>query len=260
MKISVNLASHPYVELRPVYARLRTWMAILALTGIALWFLYRSERGQAQAAMDRVTTVESRVHQLESQEQSYTALMGQPKEAAILQQSDFLNGLFRSKAFSWTATMEDLENVLPSGVQVLSIDPIVAPDGHVTIRLRVTGARDRTLDLVRNLEHSQHFAAPRIATEMLATNPTSNGPGAAQPVSDTNQVNFDILADYRPLPLPSEAEQKSDEKAESRETGQASEKGGPAKAPARRPRLRKATKPSAAAPSSARAPGRATHP
>ncbi|MGB9145585.1 MAG: fimbrial assembly protein, partial [Acidobacteriaceae bacterium] len=194
MKISVNLASQPYVELRPVYARLRTWMAILALTGLALWFLYRSERIQAQAALNRVQTVQTRVHQLEDQEQSYAALMRQPKEAAILRQSDFLNGLFRRKAFSWTATMEDLENVLPSGVQVLSIDPYVALDGHVTIRLRVTGARDRAIDLVRNLEHSQHFMSPRIAAEMLATNPTGNGPGASEPISDTNQVNFNILA------------------------------------------------------------------
>lgn len=256
MKISVNLASHPYVELRPVYARLRTWMAILALTGLALWFLYRSERIQAQAAMARVETVQTRVHQLESQEQSYAALMRQPKEAAILHQSDFLNALFRRKAFSWTATMEDLENVLPSGVQVLSIDPYVAADGHVIIRLRVTGARDRALDLVRNLEHSQHFASPRIADEMLATNSSGNGPGTTQPVSDTNQVNFDILADYRPLPLPSRASQK----AENAESGQSGEKTDQGKAPERPHRPHRLNKPSAATAPAAPAPGRAIHP
>lgn len=200
MRITVNLASHPYVELRPIYNRLRTWMAILALIGLALWFLYRSERTQAQETMARVTSVQTHVQQLENQQRSYVALMQQPKEAAILQQSDFLNGLFRRKAFSWTATMTDLENVLPSGVQVLSIDPIVAPDGHVTIRLRVTGARDRALDLVRNLEKSRHFAAPRLASETLANTPGSQG--NVQAVSTNTNVNFDILADYRPLPLP----------------------------------------------------------
>jgi type IV pilus assembly protein PilN len=204
MKITVNLASQPYVELDPVHKRLRTWMAILALTGCALWFLYRSERGQAEAAVARVTTVQQQVQQLESQEQHYKTLMAEPKNAAILQQSDFLNGLFRRKAFSWTATMEDLENVLPAGVQVLSIEPIISKDGHVSIRLRVTGARDRALDLIRNLEQSKHFASPRLTAETLATN--GNGQTAAmQPVSATNQVNFEILADYRPLPLPTGA-------------------------------------------------------
>jgi len=123
MKIAVNLASHPYIELRPVYSRLRTWIVILALVGGALWYLYRSERSQAQIAQADVAQVENHVRALERQQRDYQALMRQPKEAGILEQSEFLNGLFQQKAFSWTATMTDLETVLPSGVQVLSLDP-----------------------------------------------------------------------------------------------------------------------------------------
>ena len=126
-------------------------------------------------------------------------MMRQPKDAGILRQSEFLNGLFQQKAFSWTATMTDLETVLPSGVQVLSLDPIVTADGHVTIRLRVTGERDRALELVRNLEKSRHFVSPRLASETLATAPGSQA--NVQSVSTNNLVNFDILADFRPLPL-----------------------------------------------------------
>ena len=205
MRISVNLASQPYVELRPVYARLRTWTLILLLVGLALWFLYRNERAEAEDARARVTNVQSRVQGLEHQQQSYQAMMQQPKNANILRQSDFLNGLFRQKAFSWTATMTDLETVLPNGVQVLSLDPIVAPDGHVTIRLRVTGDRHRALDLVRNLEKSRHFASPRVASETLAT----QGNQASLQNASTGDVNFDILADYRPLPIePAETHKK----------------------------------------------------
>jgi type IV pilus assembly protein PilN len=95
--------------------------------------------------------------------------------------------------------MTDLETVLPTGVQVLSIDPIVAPDGHVIIRLRVTGERERALELVRNLEKSRHFADPRLASESLAT--AQGTQGSVQSVSTSTAVNFDILADYRPLQL-----------------------------------------------------------
>jgi type IV pilus assembly protein PilN len=77
----------------------------------------------------------------------------------------------------------------------------------VIIRLRVTGERDHALELVRNLEKSKHFAAPRLASESLAT---AQGAPGAQNVSTNNQVNFDILADYRPLPL----EPVEDEKPE----------------------------------------------
>lgn len=200
MRIAVNLASHPYVELGPVYNRLRIWTAILVIVGLALYFLYRSESTEAASTLANVYMVDSQVRQLEQLRQNYQALMQQPKDAAILRQSDFLNALFKHKAFSWTATMTDLETVLPSGVQVQSIDPIVALDGHVTIRLRVTGPRDRALDLIRNLERSKHFAAPRLASESLATST-----GNVQNVSTGNDVNFDILADYRPLPLPAKA-------------------------------------------------------
>jgi len=212
MRITVNLASQPYVELRPVYSRLRTWILVLLVVGGALYYLYRNERSQAQETQSRVATVENHVRELEHQEQSYQVLMRQPKQAAILEQSDFLNGLFQRKAFSWTATMTDLETVLPNGVQVLSIDPIVAQDGHVIIRLRVTGERERALELVRNLEKSRHFAAPRLASESLAT---SQGQGGVQNVSSTNNdVNFDILADYRPLPLDTQNAKSDEDKKE----------------------------------------------
>ena len=95
--------------------------------------------------------------------------------------------------------MTDLETVLPTGVQVLSMDPIVTRGWARNIRLRVTGERERALDLVRNLEKSRHFVSPRLASETLATAPGSQA--NMQSMSTNNLVNFDILADFRPLPL-----------------------------------------------------------
>ena len=158
MKIIVNLASKPYVDVRSIIKQLRILMAIFVVLSLPLWLLLRSERKKAETATVRVERVEKTVQQLEQQQQNYQALMQQPQNAAVLTQADFLNSLFRRKAFSWTATMTDLETVLPSGVQVLSIEPEVAPDGDVTIRLRVSGARDRAVELVKNLEKSRHLA------------------------------------------------------------------------------------------------------
>jgi type IV pilus assembly protein PilN len=119
--------------------------------------------------------------------------------------------------------------VLPTGVQVLSIDPEVDRDGKVTIRLRVSGARDRAVELVKNLEKSRHFASPRLAAEALAT-ATGTGPNAAvQPINASIPVNFDILAYYRPL---SDVEEKQEEAGTSSEKAQPSEKAVPSeKAP-----------------------------
>jgi type IV pilus assembly protein PilN len=209
MKISVNLASKPYVDVRSIIKQLRILMAIFVLLALPLWLTLRAERKKAEASTARVQAVENTVRRLEQQQQNYQVLMRQPQNAAVLSQSDFLNSLFRRKAFSWTATMTDLETVMPSGVQVLSIDPEISADGEVAIRLRVSGARDRAVELVRNLETSRHFAYPRLAGEALAT---STGPNQGlQPINASVQVNFDILADYRPL---SEAEEKSEQAAD----------------------------------------------
>ena len=111
-------------------------------------------------------------------------------------QAGALNRLFDEKAFSWTLAMEDLETVLPGGVQVTTLEPVRAKDGHITLHLRVIGPRDLAVDLVRNLEHSKRFLLPRIVGENAET---SGGPGEKlEPVSASNRFDFDLLAEYNP--------------------------------------------------------------
>ncbi len=199
MRITLNLASKPFIELRPLYARLRRLMAILLLVAIPLWLLLRVEQRKAAIANAKLQAVEDSIHRLENQQRSYQALMRQPQNAAVLTQAAFLNQLFAEKAFSWTAVMMDLETVLPAGVQVMNIDPeINTKSGAVTIRLRVNGQRDRAVDLVRNLEHSRRFLQPRLASESLETTTTGNQANF-QSNAPTN-VNFDVLAEFNPLP------------------------------------------------------------
>ena len=154
----------------------------------------KAESGDAQARLD---AVEQNIHALENQRQVFQSQMREPQNASVLSQSQFLNEVFARKAFSWTAVMMDLENVLPSGVQVLNIDPVPSKDGKVTIRLRVSGAHDRGVDLVRNLERSHRFLSPRLARETAESN--QNG-RAVEQVSAASNVNFDLLAEYNPLP------------------------------------------------------------
>jgi type IV pilus assembly protein PilN len=201
MRIQLNLASRKFVELGPLYLRLRILIVLLAVIAVPLWLLLATEKGKASAAKARLDAVNQRIQSIESQRQAFQAQMLQPQNAAVLSQAQFLNQMFASKAFSWTAVMMDLENVLPSGVQVLSIDPVIAKDGRVTIRLRVNGPHDRGVDLVRNLEKSRRFLAPRLARETAENN--QNG-RSVQQVSATTNVNFDMLAEYNPLPEPVE--------------------------------------------------------
>jgi len=206
MRISVNLATRPFVELWPFFLRLRIVMASLALVAVALAVA-------AHLLQKRVDTQEAQLDQVKAQtlgvQQERTRnerRMQQPQNAEVLARAHFLNALFLHKSFSWTAVMMDLETVLPVGVQVTSIEPQVSADGAVGIRLRVGGDRDRAVQLLRNLEHSKRFLQPRLSTEVsqakegqqaaaAAAAAAANGvPGAVPP------VEFDILATYNPLP------------------------------------------------------------
>jgi len=202
MRIQLNLASRKFVELGPLYLRLRVLIVLLAVVAAPLWLLVATEQRKASAAQARLSAVEQKIVAMESQRQAFQADMREPQNAAVLTQAQFLNQVFASKAFSWTAVMMDLENVLPSGVQVLNIDPVISRDGKVTIRLRVSGQHDRAVDLIRNLEHSHRFLYPRLADETAESN--QNGKPIEQVSTTTPGVNFDLLAEYNPLPMASE--------------------------------------------------------
>jgi len=211
MRISINLATRPFVELRPLFLRLRVLMALLAVVAIALGFwahMLQQRLDHATAQMDnlRNATIAAQQERLHNE-----ARMRQGPNAAVLDRAHFLNALFLQKSFSWTAVMMDLENVLPSGVQVTSIEPQAMPSGDVIIRLRVSGERDRAVQLVRNLEHSRRFLQPRLsgeASQAKETNANAQRPGQfgqfRQPQMNVPTppagVEFDILANYNPLP------------------------------------------------------------
>lgn len=171
-------------------------MVALVLVAIALGFGVHALDQRAQIARDKVRALDEQIARLNRERQGYQALMRQPENAAVLSQAENLNHLFDEKALSWTLAMEDLETVLPGGVQVTTLEPARDKDAHITLRLRVVGPRDLVIHLVENLEHSRRFLSPRIAGE---NSETQGGPNQhMEPVSASNRVNFDLLADYIP--------------------------------------------------------------
>ncbi|HEX5283908.1 MAG TPA: PilN domain-containing protein [Bryocella sp.] len=205
MRISINLATRPFVELRPLFLRLRLLMALLAIIAIGLGIWAHTLQKHLERATGQMDALRNQTIGAQQERLHNEARMRQPANSAVLDRAHFLNALFLAKSFSWTAVMMDLENVLPTGVQVTSIEPQVTQTGDVIIRLRVSGERDRAVQLVRNLEHSRRFLQPRLSGEASqAKTTTAQRPGAFQPQmnlpSAAPGVEFDILANYNPLP------------------------------------------------------------
>ena len=199
MNVSVNLATRPFVELRPLLARLKLAMIALALLATGLILGLRLLKNKADAATAQMDALKSRTAEYQSRMLSNEMRMKQPQNKAVLERAQFLNELFAKKSFSWTAVMMDLENVLPAGVQVTSIDPAISKDGEVTIRLRVTGVREKAVELVRNLEKSKRFLSPRLSNESLQANQQGTSASAQQLAGIPGGVQFDILSGYNPL-------------------------------------------------------------
>jgi type IV pilus assembly protein PilN len=197
MRITLNLATRPYADQGPALKRLRIGMAVLAviLAGIGFGLLHFHQSALRMAAQE--DAVNKSIARIRQEQQGYQTQMQQPANARVLKQAGFLNGLFDEKSFSWTAAMEDLERVLPGGVQVTAIEPTRGKDGRITLRLRVAGERERTVEMVRNMEHSRRFILPRISVE----NAETSSQGSLQPVRQAainGKVSFDILAEYNP--------------------------------------------------------------
>jgi type IV pilus assembly protein PilN len=198
MRISVNLANRPFVELRPLFAKLRLAMVVLGVLAVGLGFALHSLNAKATAAQAQMNALKAKTQRYQHERQANEARMRQPQNMAVLDRSQFLNAVFARKSFSWTAVMMDLEKVLPVGVQVTSIEPVITKEGDVNIRLRVSGDREKAVQLVRNLETSQRFLSPRLASEQAQTQEGSHAANALQ--LPPGAVQFDVLSGYNPLP------------------------------------------------------------
>jgi type IV pilus assembly protein PilN len=213
MRVAINLATRPYVDLGPSIKRLRIAMAVLAVVSIGLLFGLHAFHQKAEEARAAEQSVQSRIDAINGERKGFDAMMHLPANAQLLTQAAALNALFDEKSFSWTLAIEDLETVLPAGVQVTSIEPVRdVKTGLITVKFRVVGPRDRAVELVRNLEHSRAFLTPRIVGE---SSESSGGPAEKlEPISASNRVNFELLAEYNPAaPPPHREARKSKEEA-----------------------------------------------
>jgi type IV pilus assembly protein PilN len=232
MRIVLNLATRPFTDLGPALKRLRIAMGALAVVSIGLWLGLHALHQKAERARAREHSLDGAIARITQERQGYMAFMHEPANARLLAQIGMLNKLFDEKSFSWTLAMENLETALPGGVQVTTLEPVRAKDGHITLHLQVAGPYDLAVDLVRNLEHSSRFLDPQIVDENAEA---SSGPNQRlEPVSATNRFNFDLLAEYNP-PTPEEERKaaqgatQSTEKKPAAGTGDAGNPPGPAR-------------------------------
>jgi type IV pilus assembly protein PilN len=138
---------------------------------------------------EQISKLKDKIAAYDREKSEAEAILNQPQNRALREQSRFLNSLFQRKAFSWTKVFEDLEQVMPAHLHVVSINPGNSSDNNLQIKLLVGGdSREQALDLVRKMESSNRFRQTRIESEKVESENQTGG----------DRVKFEIDALYTP--------------------------------------------------------------
>jgi Tfp pilus assembly protein PilN len=166
MRIGINLASRPYQDEGRFY---RLWGTALALTilltavilGISVRHYQNSRKEWVSARQ-----AEARLASLKQEAAQAAQILARPENRGTRDRSQFLNTAILQKSFSWTRLLEDMEKVMPPGLRVTSIAPVTDQHNHFVLRVHVQGeTRDGAVQLLRNMEKSQHFRSPQLSSE-----------------------------------------------------------------------------------------------
>jgi type IV pilus assembly protein PilN len=189
MRIDINLASQPYEDSRRFWTYWGAGLALLALATALLVFLAVSGFVRAGRDREQISKLKAEIAKYDQEKAEAEAILNQPKNRDLRERSRFLNQLFERKAFSWTRVFENLEQVMPAHLHVISIHPGISSGNTIDIKLVVGGdSPEQALDLVRKMENSNHFKETRIASERFVTDEGGN----------RDRVQFEIEAAYLP--------------------------------------------------------------
>lgn len=190
MRISINLASRPYQDEGRFY---RIWGAALAfMILLTALMITASARRYVNSRKDWASAraAETKLANLRKEESQARQILAEPQNRGTRDRSQFLNIAILRKSFSWTRLMEDMEKVMPAGLRVVSIAPVVDQHNRFVLKVQVQGEnRESTIELLRNMERSQHFRSPELVAESLT--PGNKGSALAG-------VKSDIVTSYLP--------------------------------------------------------------
>lgn len=166
MRLDINLASRPYEDARQFW--LRWGLGVGALAALTLFLLLWTVNEWRHAGRDRmeIARLNAQIKERDDERAQAQAYLDQAANRSTRDQSQFLNGLIQRKAFSWTRVFEDLEQVMPSNLHVVSLRPELNEQGQVELNMKVLGdTREAAVDLIHRMEGSKHFQGAQLVAE-----------------------------------------------------------------------------------------------
>jgi type IV pilus assembly protein PilN len=225
MRININLASNPYEAAREYARRMTMFLAALVLVTVGLVGYILHQRGTTRDVDQQISQTRQEIASLDDEKAQAQAILNQPQNREVADQSAFLNNLFARKALSWTRVFAQMEKLMPANIHVVSMKPEFNRENQLVLHVVVaTPSREKAVELVKRMEESPHFRSPQVVAEnALGEGPA--GPGGGN-------IQFEIAAVYVPFAddndaTPDEAPaKKAGSKSAANTTGAAPHTGG----------------------------------
>jgi len=192
MRININLASNPYEAAREYTRRMGLLAVALAVLTVGLLGYILYQRSHTRDVDIKIAAARQEIASLDGERAKALAVLNQPQNRDIADQSQFLNNLFARKALSWTRVFTEMEKMMPPNIHVVSMKPEFNRDNQLVLHVVVaTSARDKAVELVKRMEKSPHFHAPQVEAE--------NALGEGNAGLASGNIQFEIAAVYVPF-------------------------------------------------------------
>jgi type IV pilus assembly protein PilN len=162
MKVRLNVATKVLQTHRRflVGSGVTAIIAALVFAGLG-WHVYKARKADEDLRA-RTDAVRRERESLLKQRTELENYFHRKDIAELDDRAKFVNGILIARGFNWTQMFMDLEQILPGGVRIISIEP-KQKDGHVEVKLTFGASNDEAeLKFLHSLEDSKEFKDVRV--------------------------------------------------------------------------------------------------
>jgi Tfp pilus assembly protein PilN len=193
MRLTINLASQKYEDVRQFYVRWSIAIVVSALLMLVLIGLAWRNFSNSSDSGKRIKQLQAEIAQLQRQRAEAEAISNLPENHDVTAQKNYWNKQINRRQLSWTQLFNDLQRIMPARAFLSSVAPEITKDNRLKLTLVVmSDTHENGLELQKKMEKSSRFRSPQISNELMQ----------AQGKTDIPLYKFEIVTYYTaPAPM-----------------------------------------------------------
>ena len=189
MRLTINLASQKYEDVRQFYVRWTVAIAVSAVLVLVLAALAWRNFANSSESGKRIKQLQTDIAGLEKERATAEAISNLPENHDVTAQKNYWNRQINRRQLSWTQLFNDLQRIMPARAFLSSVAPEITKDNRLKLTLVVMGdTHENGLELQKKMEKSERFRSPQITSEIAQE----------KGKSDIQLYKFEIVTYYSP--------------------------------------------------------------